>query len=153
MFQNKTEKREEEELSNSSNIVGKGTLLKGDVETFGNIRIEGRLIGNAKTKSKVALGQSSFVEGNILAQNAEIAGEVNGVVEVTDILVLKPSAVVHGDIIANKLVVEPGAVFNGSCKMGGQVKEIQIGNHVNGNHQNGLSNGIQKPKQETAKSA
>ena len=124
---NKEEKKVADEISNSSNIIGKGTVMDGSLETYGNIRVEGKVIGNVKTKSKVALGQSSRVEGNILAQNAEVAGEVHGTVEVTDLLLLKPTAVVHGDIITNKLIVESGAAFNGSCKMGVTVKEIKIG--------------------------
>ena len=101
---NKEEKKVADEISNSSNIIGKGTVLDGSLETYGNIRVEGKVVGNVKTKSKVALGQSSRVEGNILAQNAEVAGEVHGTVEVTDLLLLKPTAVVHGDIITNKLI-------------------------------------------------
>lgn len=117
----------EEELSNSSNIIGKGTTLEGDIESFGNIRIEGRIKGSIKSKSKIACGHSSYVDGSILAQNAEVAGEVTGKIEVTELLILKPSAVVHGDIITNKFIVESGAVFNGSCKMGVTPKEIKIG--------------------------
>ena len=124
---NKEEKKVADEISNSSNIIGKGTALEGSLETYGNIRVEGKVTGNVKTKSKVALGQSSRVEGNILAQNAEVAGEVHGTIEVTDLLLLKPTAVIHGDIITNKLIVESGAAFNGSCKMGVGAKEIKIG--------------------------
>lgn len=126
MFNNK-EIKEAEELSNSSNIIGKGTILHGSVETFGNIRVEGKVIGNITTKSKAAFGHSSHVEGNILAQNAEIAGLVDGTVEVTELLVLKPSAVINGDIVTNKLIIESGASFNGKCQMGVTVKEIRIG--------------------------
>ena len=121
----KKEQKEVEELSNSSNIIGKGTILSGSLETYGNIRVEGKVIGNIKTKSKAAFGHSSQVEGNILAQNAEIAGHVTGTVEITEQLVLKPTAVIDGDIITNKLIVEAGASFNGSCKMGVKSKEIR----------------------------
>ena len=55
---NKEEKKVAEEISNSSNIIGKGTMVEGNLETYGNIRVEGQVIGNIKTKSKVALGQS-----------------------------------------------------------------------------------------------
>lgn len=124
---NKQEQKVAEELSNSSNIIGKGTILEGNLETFGNIRIEGKVIGNIKTKSKAAFGQSSQVEGGVLAQNAEVAGHISGTVEITEVLVLKPTAVIDGDIITNKLIVESGAVFNGGCKMGVKSKEIKIG--------------------------
>ncbi|WP_407659054.1 bactofilin family protein [Marivirga aurantiaca] len=132
-----------QDITSSSNTVGKGTTINGDIETFGNIRIDGRVVGNIKTKSKLVLGSTSHIEGNVLSQNAEIEGEVKGVVEITELLVLKPSAVVHGDIITNKLVVESGATFNGSCKMGVATKSIKIGDEV--------ANGQATPKFKEAK--
>lgn len=126
MFTSKEEKRVADEISNSSNTIGKGTFLEGNVETYGNIRIEGKVTGNIKSKSKVALGPSSQVIGNITSQNADIEGEVKGKIEVSELLVLKATAVINGDIFTGKLVVEPGAVFNGTCKMGAAVKEIKI---------------------------
>jgi cytoskeletal protein CcmA (bactofilin family) len=125
MLTSKEQKRVAEEISNSSNVIGKGTVLEGNIETFGNIRIEGKVIGNIKSKSKIALGNSSHIEGNISAQNADIEGEVKGKLEISEMLVLKSTSVVHGDIITGKLVVEPGAVFNGSCKMGAAIKDIK----------------------------
>ena len=124
---NKKDLKEVEELSNSSNIIGKGTILEGSLETYGNVRIEGKVVGNITTKSKAAFGHSSQVDGNVLAQNGEIAGHICGTVEITEQLVLKPSAVIDGDIITNRLIVESGASFNGKCKMGVKSKEISIG--------------------------
>lgn len=126
MLTTKEQKRVAEEISNSSNVIGKGTVLEGNIETFGNIRIEGKVIGNIKSKSKIALGVGSHIDGNITAQNADIEGEVRGKIEIGELLVLKATAVVHGDILTGKLVVEPGAVFNGSCKMGAAIKDIKI---------------------------
>ncbi|MFL5730938.1 MAG: polymer-forming cytoskeletal protein [Cytophagaceae bacterium] len=126
MFNKDASKKELEQLSNSSTIIGKGTILEGNIETLGNLRIEGKAIGSVKSKSKIALGDSSVVEGNIIAQNAEIAGEIKGSIEVSDLLILKSSAVIHGDILTNRIIIESGATFNGQCKMG-EVKEIVIG--------------------------
>ena len=123
---NKNQK-EVEELSNSSNIIGKGTIVNGSIETFGNIRVEGKVVGDIKTKSKAAFGHSSQVDGSVLAQNAEVAGHIAGTIEVTELLVLKATATIDGDIITNKLLVESGATFNGKCKMGVKSKEIKIG--------------------------
>lgn len=125
MFTTKEEKKAADEITNSSNVIGKGTVLEGNIETSGNIRIEGKIIGNLKSKAKVALGNSSLVDGNVSAQNADIEGTVKGKVEIGDMLVLKATAIVHGDISTGKLVVEPGAVFNGTCKMGAAVKDIK----------------------------
>jgi cytoskeletal protein CcmA (bactofilin family) len=132
----KNESNKELDSINSSTIIGKGTVLEGNIETIGNIRVEGKAIGNIVCKSKIALGESSVVEGNVLAQNAEIAGEVKGVVEVSDMLILKSTAIVHGDIITNKIIIESGATFNGQCKMGAGVKEIKIGERIESGERN-----------------
>ena len=133
MFTTKEEKKASDEITNSTNNIGKGTVVEGNIEASGNIRIEGKIIGNLKSKSKAALGQSSVVDGNVIAQNADVEGTVRGKVEITDLLILKSTATVHGDISTGKLVVEPGAVFNGSCKMGAAVKDIKSAEHANGN--------------------
>jgi cytoskeletal protein CcmA (bactofilin family) len=100
-------------------------VLEGNIETLGNVRIDGRIKGNIKSKAKIALGASSHVDGNIASQNADVEGEVRGKVEISEMLVLKATASVHGDISTGKLVVEPGAVFNGSCRMGAAIKDIK----------------------------
>lgn len=127
MFTSKEQKKVAEEISNSTNTIGKGTVLEGNIETYGNIRIEGKVIGNIKSKSKIALGNSSNVQGNIIAQNADLEGEVKGKIEISEMLILKATAVVNGDIVTGKLVVEPGAVFNGTCKMGASIRDIKMG--------------------------
>ena len=118
MFTNKEEKKVEAEITSSSNTIGKGTVIFGDIETHGNLRVEGKVEGNIKTKSKIVLGKSSIVIGNISAQNAEIEGSVKGEVHVFDNLILKQSSVIQGNIITDKLVVESGSQFNGACRMG-----------------------------------
>lgn len=118
------EKKEKEELANKKNQIEKGTKVIGDIHTEGNLRLDGELEGNMISKSKVVLGATCRVSGNVKAQNAEIEGHVSGVVEIAEMLLLKPTAVIEGDILTGKLVVEPGAVFNGQCKMGAVVKGL-----------------------------
>lgn len=120
MFNNsKDPKRDQVETSNAAlTTIAKGTVLEGNIETFGQIRIEGKVTGYIKTQSRLVLGDSSVIEGNTFSQNAEIGGEVRGTVQVSDVLVLKSTAVIHGDIVTGKLVVEAGAIWNGNCKMG-----------------------------------
>jgi cytoskeletal protein CcmA (bactofilin family) len=135
LFGNKPVGKEDTSHLQSSNIIGKGTKITGDIETQGNFRIDGSLIGNIRSKSKVILGQGSFVEGNIFAQNAEIEGEIKGKLEIADVLILHPTAVVHGDIITGKLIVMSGARFNGLCQMNNQ--QGASGNNVL-NNKNGV---------------
>ncbi len=123
----KADKKEMAEIIKSSTIVGKGTVIEGNIDTVGNISVDGKLLGNLKTKAKVNIGQTAEINGNVYAQNAEIAGNITGVIEVSELLILKPTAVINGDINTNKLRVEEGAVINGSCKMGAVVKDLKKG--------------------------
>ncbi|CDG49359.1 bactofilin family protein [Cardinium endosymbiont of Bemisia tabaci] len=105
-----------------SNIIGQGSHLEGNIQTTGNLRIEGKVTGGIKAKAKVVLSHTAQIEGNIVAQNAEIGGEVKGSIEVIELLVLKSTAMVWGDIVTSKLVFEEGACFDGKCKMGKEHK-------------------------------
>ena len=107
-----------ENNNDSNNIVGKGSLLKGNLNVPGNIRLEGKVVGNVKSKSKIACGETCVIEGNLIAQNAEIAGKVNGKVKISELLILKSSCIINGDILTEKLIIESGSTFNGSCVMG-----------------------------------
>lgn len=115
-----------QESVNSSNIIGKETTIEGNITTSGNVRIEGKLIGNLITKAKAVLGNESKLEGKIVAQNAEIAGTLEGTIEISELLILKPTAVVKGDIITKKLVFEKEARFNGKCIMMDEIKQENI---------------------------
>ena len=132
MLASKEQKRMAEEISNSSNVIGKGTTIEGNIETSGNIRIEGKVVGNIRSRAKVALGVGSQVDGNVSAQNADIEGNVKGKIDILEVLVLKSTAVIAGDISTGKLVIEPGASFNGSCKMGAGLRDIKSFENGNG---------------------
>ncbi|MEQ8242584.1 polymer-forming cytoskeletal protein [Fulvivirga sp.] len=125
MFNNK-EQQMQAEAHNANNIIGKGSTFTGNVHTHGNIRVEGKVVGDIVSKSKVVIGNSAIIEGNVKAQFAEVEGEVKGSLIISDNLVLKPSCSIKGDIIANKLVVEAGAKFDGQCKMGQQNMKIEL---------------------------
>ena len=139
LFNKKTEHKEEVQVANLSNTIGKGTVITGDIESYGNIRIEGKVIGNIQSKSKIVLGDGCVVEGNISAQNAEIEGSVKGTLEIKDILNLKATATIDGDIHTAKLVTDPGARFNGKCHMIGESKGSP--KQLNGGNQEALPKG------------
>jgi len=122
----KEEKKSSEDLSQTSNIIGKETVLEGSIESAGNIRVEGKVYGNAKAKAKFVMGPEAYVDGNVVARSGEVAGNIQGNIEISELLILKPTAVINGDILTNQLVVEPGATFNGGCKMGHLAKDIVI---------------------------
>lgn len=108
----------------SINIIGKGTKIVGDITSVGDVRIDGTLTGNIVTSGKLVLGVSGIVEGNISSVNAEFEGEVKGIVNVSETLSLKSTAKINGDIVTSKLMIEPGALFTGTCNMGAKVKNM-----------------------------
>jgi cytoskeletal protein CcmA (bactofilin family) len=116
----------------SVNLIGKGTEITGDINSLGDVRIDGSLKGNLITKGKFVLGPNGSITGNVKSQNADLSGEVKGTVEVDDMLSLKASARITGDIITGKLSIEPGAVFSGNCNMGAKVKNM-VQNEANQN--------------------
>lgn len=106
------------------NQIAKGTLIKGDIKTEGVLRIDGTLIGSIESTGKVVVGPSGMIEGSIRCESANISGEVTASVVVKELLTLQASAKLVGDITTGKLAIEPGAVFSGTCSMGGVVREL-----------------------------
>lgn len=111
--------------SNSINIITAGTLIKGDITASGDFRLDGTLEGNIQLNGKLVVGDSGVVNGNILCVNANIIGTVNGNLSVKELLSLNATARVKGDILINKLSIEPGAVFTGKCRMLDEVRQQQ----------------------------
>lgn len=101
------------------NIISEGTSIKGDVIAAGDIRIDGTLIGNIGAKGRLVIGPKGKVEGEINCNNIEVSGTIKGKIKVPELLNMKSSAKIYGDIIAGKLSVEPGSVFTGTCTMEG----------------------------------
>lgn len=105
--------------SKSINILGEETTVKGDITLNGDIRIDGTLIGSVTSKGKLIIGSSGKVEGEISCQNGDFSGFIKAKVRVNELLQLKATAKLVGDIFTNKLAIEPGAKFTGTCNMDG----------------------------------
>jgi cytoskeletal protein CcmA (bactofilin family) len=103
--------------ANSLNRFVESTIIKGDITTESNIRIDGKLIGNLSTTGKLVIGKSGVVEGNIVCSNADIEGEIVGTIKVDGLLVIKQSANIKGDMSTHKIKIDENAVFNGNINM------------------------------------
>ena len=100
------------------NLIGRGTEVVGDIRAESSIRIDGSVKGKIICKNTVTIGEGGTVEGDIEAVNAIISGKVTGKVVVKQKLNLESRSVLSGELKAGKLVVDEGAVFNGTSKMG-----------------------------------
>ncbi|MEP6748334.1 MAG: polymer-forming cytoskeletal protein [Bacteroidota bacterium] len=103
--------------SNAASLISAGTTLTGDINSNSDLRIDGTLVGNINSTAKVIIGANGIVQGDINGQQADILGKVTGAVKVKELLQLKGSSVIKGNIHAGKLQVEPTATFNGECHM------------------------------------
>ena len=126
--------RSNDKASSAVNAIGQGSIIKGDIITEGDLRIDGTLTGSITTKGRLVIGETGLVEGEVVCQNALIAGTLKAKIQVHELLSLKATANLSGDIITNKLAIEPGANFTGSCSMGASIKNIKS-NDSNGKHE------------------
>jgi len=99
------------------NIIGAGTTIIGDINCPGDIRIDGSLTGNLSDQGKIVVGGSGSIKGEVICKNSEIEGKIEGKISVAELLSLKGTSAILGDILTRKLAIEPGATFTGTCKM------------------------------------
>ncbi|MFN8245130.1 MAG: polymer-forming cytoskeletal protein [Ferruginibacter sp.] len=122
MFTSKSANREKTAVSLS--LIGPGTIITGNLESAGDIRIDGVLKGNLHCQSKILIGPDGSVEGDIHGKQADIMGTVHGNISMTGLLYLHGNANIEGDIHAGQLQIDPAVSFNGQCKMGANVVEM-----------------------------
>jgi cytoskeletal protein CcmA (bactofilin family) len=124
---NKENKNNSSDGTSSINLIGAGTTIEGDIKSNGDIRIDGNVRGNIFSKAKVVIGSTGMVDGDVNCQNADISGSIKGKVTISELMFLKSSSKIMGDIVTGKLVVESGATFTGTCNMGPMIKEMRQG--------------------------
>lgn len=107
------------ENSNKLNRLVEGTKIVGDLMTDSNLRIDGEVVGNVFSRSRVEIGETGIVFGNINCLEADIEGKVEGSIDIEELLILRSTSKIIGDIVTAKLTIEEGAIFLGSCQMTG----------------------------------
>jgi cytoskeletal protein CcmA (bactofilin family) len=125
MFSNLNESIKKTEMTETINTIGAGTIVTGDIQSKGDIRLDGVLKGSVNTSGKVVLGKEGIIEGDVVCNSADISGTLKAKITVSQLLSLKATAKLNGEIITNKLSIEPGAAFTGSCSMGAVIKDIK----------------------------
>ncbi|MDY0200293.1 MAG: polymer-forming cytoskeletal protein [Bacteroidales bacterium] len=108
---------ENETTSNNINLIGLGTEIHGDIMCNGDLRIDGSIVGNITAKGKVVVGETGKIKGEISCKNSDVSGLVDGKFMVSELLSLKTTARVIGDMSTSRLAIEPGSRFTGYCDM------------------------------------
>ncbi|MFB0910709.1 MAG: polymer-forming cytoskeletal protein [Flavobacterium sp.] len=105
------------DLLGKTNRIVEGTIIKGDIVSQADFRLDGELIGNFFSTGKLVIGPAGIITGDIKCKNADIEGKFEGSIQVAEILNVKAQAVIKGEVTVGKLSVEPGADFSASCVM------------------------------------
>ncbi|MDP5043552.1 MULTISPECIES: bactofilin family protein [unclassified Leeuwenhoekiella] len=106
------------------NRISDGTSIIGDVKSQGDFRLDGTLEGKMESTGKVVIGKNGLLKGTLICKEADVEGTVEGILKVDELLNLRASAVINGEVATGRLAVEPGAGFNASCVMGNGVKNL-----------------------------
>lgn len=104
--------------SHTTNIIGNGTIIKGEIESNGDIRIDGRVEGVLRSNGKIVLGEKGSVEGEMYCKQADLSGRVLGKITVEELTSLKSKSSIEGELTTKQLFIEIGAIFTGKCDMG-----------------------------------
>ena len=107
--------------SHSLNTIVSGTIIEGIIKSESDIRIDGVIKGSLNCNAKVIIGPTGFIEGEVRCKNAVVEGSFDGTLHVTELLNVRESAKVTGDVSTDKLIVQSGAVFNVACQMGARI--------------------------------
>lgn len=111
--------------SANQNRINEGTSITGDINSKGFFRIDGEIIGNVTTPNKVVIGKNGLIDGTLTCDNADIEGTFSGKLNVKELLSLRATAVINGEVKVGKLSVEPGATFNATCEMTSKMSAVK----------------------------
>lgn len=98
-------------------FIDQGSTFEGKLSFKDTVRIDGHFRGEIASENTLIVGESGEIEAMIVSKTVVISGTVEGNVQATRQLVLHKTAVVNGDVETASLVVESGAVLNGSVSM------------------------------------
>ncbi|HEY0047014.1 MAG TPA: polymer-forming cytoskeletal protein [Flavobacterium sp.] len=112
------------DLLGKTNRIVEGTVIRGNIFSHADFRLDGELTGNFQSHGKIVIGPAGMVKGDIICKNADIEGRFEGKIQVVEMLNVKAKASIHGEVICAKLSVEPGAEFSASCIMKSGVKNL-----------------------------
>ena len=98
-------------------LIGAGTVVRGNVEFRGGLRIDGQVEGNVSTvggeSGTLVISEEARVDGEVTVSHAVINGTVNGTVRADDYLELQAKARIVGDLQYRTLEMQLGAVVKG----------------------------------------
>jgi cytoskeletal protein CcmA (bactofilin family) len=107
-------------------LVGSGTAIEGTLKVSSSMRVDGSIKGKINCSDTLLVGKTGVIEAKVRVKSATIGGKVSGDITAEDVVVLEGNSTLIGDVTTKKLIIEEGAVFNGTCRMGELVKKAEL---------------------------
>lgn len=104
------------------NTIDKNTTIEGNLRAGGDIRIDGKMIGDIDCEAKLIIGKSGVVDGTVKCLNAVIEGTFTGDLTVREKLDLMSTARVDGEVRAKKMFADSGCELKGTCQVTGNLE-------------------------------
>ena len=104
-------------MDNINRIV-EGTVIEGVIRSDSNLRIDGEFTGELITKGRLVVGPKGKVQGTVHCLCCDVEGTLEGEVTVLELLAMKSTSTVQGDLYYGQLSVEAGARALGTFRMG-----------------------------------
>ena len=102
---------------NEVSRISQGVVIKGDLYSQSDIRVDGRIEGMIISDGRIVVGESATINGSLMCSNLDLWGDAQADIYVSDLFSIKSTARVTGNIHVRKLQVEMGAQLNGTCRM------------------------------------
>ena len=97
--------------------IGKSVVVKGELSGSEDLYLDGEVEGSIELREHhLTIGPHGKVRASVNARDVVVHGQVNGNVHGSERVELKKSAVLTGDIVTQRIVIEDGAVFKGSLE-------------------------------------
>ena len=122
---------------NSVSRISAGTVIKGEITSPSDIRVDGTFEGRIISKGRVVVGESATIKGDVICENIDLWGNLDGNVFVKDTLSLKEGCEINGNLHIKRLSVELGATFNGNCHMITEAEFDKLSSGASGSAQQG----------------
>lgn len=124
---------------NSVSRISAGTVIKGEINSPSDIRVDGTFEGRIISKGRVVVGESATIKGDVICENIDLWGNLDGNVFVKDTLSLKEGCEINGNLHIKRLSVELGATFNGNCHMITEAEFDKLSSGASGSVASGAS--------------
>ena len=103
--------------SGGLNLIGRGTVITGNINSVSNLRIEGEIQGNINCQDTITIAATGVVKGDVAAKTVILGGKITGNLDIREKIVIESKGVINGEIRTRRLIVEEGAIFDGKCMM------------------------------------